>query len=60
MAKMYRTSQVAALLGVTTSTVNRWIKAGKVKAMRTEGGHHRITEAEVDRLKQKAIDPWRI
>lgn len=57
---MYRTSQVAALLGVTTSTVNRWIKAGKVKAMRTEGGHHRITEAEVDRLKQKAIDPWRI
>lgn len=57
---MYRTSQVANLLGVTSSTINRWIKSGKLKAIRTEGGHHRIEEGEVDKLQQRARDPWRL
>lgn len=60
MEKLVKTSEVAALLGVTSSTVNRWIKAGKLRAIWTEGGHHRIAQTEVDRLLERSKDPWRL
>ena len=45
------TVRVAAeRLGVGYSTLKRWIGTGRVRTTRTEGGHHRIAEAEVDRL----------
>lgn len=45
------TVRVAAeRLGVGYSTLKRWIGTGHVRTIRTEGGHHRIAEAEVDRL----------
>jgi molybdopterin-binding protein len=37
-------------LGVAYSTLKRWIHTGHVRTTRTEGGHHRIAEAEIDRL----------
>ena len=37
-------------LGVGYSTVKRWIHTGKVRTTRTEGGHYRVAEAEIDRL----------
>ena len=37
-------------LGVAYSTLKRWIRAGKVRTTRTGGGHHRIADAEIDRL----------
>ncbi len=40
----------AERLGVGYSTLKRWIGTGRVRTMRTEGGHHRIAEAEIDRL----------
>ena len=40
----------AARLGVSYSTVKQWIYKGSVRTVRTSGGHHRIAEAEVDRL----------
>jgi molybdopterin-binding protein len=40
----------ATRLGVSYSTLKRWVHTGHVRTMRTEGGHHRVTEAEVDRL----------
>jgi molybdopterin-binding protein len=40
----------AARLGVGYSTLKRWVLAGVVRTTRTEGGHHRISEAELDRL----------
>ena len=40
----------AERLGVAYSTLKRWIGTGRVRTMRTEGGHHRIAEAEIDRL----------
>jgi molybdopterin-binding protein len=45
------TARVAAeRLGVGYSTLKRWIGSGHVRTTRTEGGHHRIAEAEIDRL----------
>jgi molybdopterin-binding protein len=40
----------AERLGVGYSTLKRWIGTGRVRTSRTEGGHHRIAEAEIDRL----------
>src|SRR5687768_17525013 len=32
------------------ATFKRWVHTGRVRTTRTEGGHHRVTEAELDRL----------
>lgn len=40
----------ASRLGVSYSTFKQWIYKGTVRTTRTSGGHHRIAEAEVDRL----------
>jgi molybdopterin-binding protein len=40
----------AGRLGVAYSTLKRWVHTGHVRTTRTEGGHHRISEAEIDRL----------
>jgi molybdopterin-binding protein len=40
----------AERLGVGYSTLKRWVHTGRVRTTRTEGGHHRISDAEIDRL----------
>jgi len=49
----------AAKLGVGYSTLKRWVLSGHVRTTRTEGGHHRISDAEIDRLlsKQQPVGP---
>ena len=37
-------------LGVSYSTMKRWIATGKVRTTLTSGGHHRVSDAEIDRL----------
>lgn len=37
-------------LGVAYSTFKRWVHSGRVRTTRTEGGHHRISSSEIDRL----------
>jgi molybdopterin-binding protein len=44
----------AKRLGVGYSTLKRWIHTGSVRTTRTEGGHHRVSDAEIDRLLAKA------
>src|SRR5678815_3368363 len=40
----------AARLGGGYSTLKRWVRSGRVRTTRTEGGHHRVAESEIDRL----------
>jgi len=40
----------AERLGVAYSTLKRWVHTGRVRTTRTEGGHHRVSEAEIERL----------
>jgi molybdopterin-binding protein len=40
----------AARLGVGYSTLKQWIFRGRVRTTQTDGGHHRISEAEIERL----------
>ena len=37
-------------LGVAYSTLKRWVHTGRVRTTRTEGGHHRVSSAEIERL----------
>jgi molybdopterin-binding protein len=40
----------ATRLGVGYSTLKRWVHSGHVRTTRTEGGHHRVSDAEIERL----------
>ena len=40
----------AEKLGVGYSTLKRWVRSGRVRTTRTEGGHHRVADSEIDRL----------
>ena len=40
----------AERMGVGYSTLKQWIHEGKIRTSRTPGGHHRLSEAEVERL----------
>lgn len=37
----------AALLGVSESTVRRWVDSGEVRSFRTRGGHRRVLEDDL-------------
>lgn len=37
-------------LGIGYSTLKQWIYHGKVRTTTTEGGHHRVSQAEFERL----------
>jgi molybdopterin-binding protein len=43
----------AERLGVGYSTLKRWVHNGRVRTTRTEGGHHRVSEAEIERLSSR-------
>jgi molybdopterin-binding protein len=40
----------AERLGIGYSTLKQWIYTGKVRTTTTAGGHHRISETEIERL----------
>jgi molybdopterin-binding protein len=40
----------AARLGVGYSTLKQWIYEGKIRTTQTAGGHHRLSDDEIDRL----------
>jgi molybdopterin-binding protein len=42
--------EAALELGVSFPTIKQWIYKKKIRSMKTAGGHHRIPQAEVDRL----------
>jgi molybdopterin-binding protein len=44
----------AARLGIGYSTLKQWIYQGRVRTTTTPGGHHRIADAEIDRLSSHA------
>ena len=47
----------ATHLGVGYSTLKQWIHQGLVRTTKTPGGHHRISDAEVDRLTARGGGP---
>jgi molybdopterin-binding protein len=50
MANLLTVRAAGEALGVTYSTLKQWIYKGSIRTVRTDGGHHRIPQEEVDRL----------
>ncbi len=42
--------EAAQRLGVSYPTLKQWIYRGKIRTIKTVGGHHRIAQSEIDRL----------
>lgn len=49
--RLYTIAEAKLLLGVHTRTIQKWDKAGKIRAVRTLGGRRRIPESEIRRLQ---------
>ncbi|MFN0249308.1 MAG: helix-turn-helix domain-containing protein [Kofleriaceae bacterium] len=49
--------QLASALGVSESSLKRWVDSGKIAAARTEGGHRKITLAEAVRFIRETGAP---
>jgi len=50
MEKLYTLKEAKKLLGITTKTIQRWDKEGKIRVVRTIGGRRRIPESEIKRV----------
>src|ERR1051326_7996358 len=43
-------AEAAHELGISYPTLKQWIYRGKLRSVKTAGGHHRIPRAEIDRV----------
>jgi molybdopterin-binding protein len=49
MSELLTVRAAADRLGVAYSTLKQWIYDGSIRTTKTRGGHHRISEAEIQR-----------
>jgi len=47
---LYAVRHACKVLGVSYPALKQWIYKGKIKTIKTPGGHHRIPATEIDRL----------
>ena len=50
--RLLRPKEVCQRLGISYPTLARWVKEGKIRAVRTAGGKYRIPESEVRRIAE--------
>jgi len=50
LQKLLPPREAANILGISYPTLKQWIYHGKIKSVKTPGGHHRVPESEIDRL----------
>jgi molybdopterin-binding protein len=49
--------EAAAAIGVSYPTIKQWILAGKLRTIKTAGGHHRIAPASLKRYLPSPLRP---
>ncbi|MDQ2747513.1 MAG: helix-turn-helix transcriptional regulator [Acidobacteriota bacterium] len=47
---LLKLKEAAEMIGVSYPTIKQWIYNGKIRSVKTVGGHHRIPQEEIDRL----------
>ena len=50
MERMFKPSEVAKMLNIDRHTVTRWIREGRIKAVKLPSGRYRIPESEVRKI----------
>jgi molybdopterin-binding protein len=53
--KLLAPREAANILGISYPTLKQWIYHGKLKSVKTPGGHHRVPESEIDRMIPKKL-----
>jgi molybdopterin-binding protein len=53
-SQFIKPSDAARILGISYPTVKQWIYHGKLRTVRTPGGHHRVPRAELDKYLHRA------
>ncbi len=56
MQKLLAPREAANVLGISYPTLKQWIYHGKIKSVKTPGGHHRVPESEIDRLIPRKVE----
>ncbi len=56
-ARLLSPRELADALGVSESSLKRWVDAGKIRAMRTDGGHRKIALSEAVRFVRESGAP---
>src|ERR1700727_2351267 len=54
--KMFSPREASKVLGISYATLKLWIYKGKVRTIKTAGGHHRIPESQLDKFLHSASD----
>ena len=52
--ELLRPTEAAEELGISYPTLKQWIYRGRLRSVKTPGGHHRIPRTEIDRLSGQA------
>ena len=54
--KLRMPHEAAKILGISSGTVKDWIYKGKLRSVKTVGGHHRILEEDIKKLLRSQLD----
>jgi excisionase family DNA binding protein len=57
MATLLTPRAASLRLGISYPTIKQWIYHGKIKTVKTPGGHYRVPEAELDSFLHKVKRP---
>ena len=55
MASLLKPRDAAQILGISYPTLKQWIYHGKLRTVKTAGGHHRVPQSEVDRFLSRTL-----
>lgn len=55
MSRLIHITEAARMIGVSTQTLRRWEKTGRITSVRSAGGHRRFREIDV--LREMGVDP---
>lgn len=47
--------EAAQILGISYPTLKQWVYHGKLRTVKTVGGHHRVPESEIDRFLSRTL-----
>ena len=48
--QLFKPRDAAGILGISYPTIKQWIYHGKIKTLKTPGGHHRVAEGELEKF----------
>ena len=54
-SKLISSKEARERLGVSPATIRRWARTGKIRAIRTPGGHFRFDSATIEALASQEV-----